>query len=134
MNRPALLIYQEQLDSLLIIHRLLRMLTESTYALLLAATPEDTLVYAQTHPVTLAVIDYLPPRDGQMDGLDLIRSIKASAPATYIIVTSLYMTPHLAHDIALAGADACLATPFPLDRLEALVTHSLQGTVERQRG
>jgi CheY-like chemotaxis protein len=134
MKRPALLIYQEQIDILLIIHRLLRMLTQSTYELLLAATPEEALGYTQTHQVTIAVVDYLPPRAGQMDGLHLIRSIKASTPSTYIIATSLYMTPNLTHDMTLAGADACLATPFPLDRLEALVANGLQGTAERQRG
>jgi CheY-like chemotaxis protein len=61
------------------------------------------------HEVAALLLDLTLPR---MDGIEVLRRVRALTPALPIVVMSGAMTPALEADIARAGATGCLAKPF----------------------
>jgi DNA-binding NtrC family response regulator len=61
------------------------------------------------------------------DGLDLLRYIRQTVPATRGILMTAFGAPALCQQALAAGAYACLAKPFRLQELWAIVQPALQG-------
>ena len=81
--------------------------------------------------IDLAVVDIHMP---EMDGLELLVQLRATAPALPVIVMSGGdQTRDLAllEDVKLLGATAALAKPFSLDELYTVVAAALAGRVPR---
>jgi DNA-binding NtrC family response regulator len=72
-------------------------------------------IHARQYPVRLLITDLRLP--GDMDGLDLVKRLRAKAPDTPVVVVSGF---HQQVD-SLRGNDIhWLGKPFPLQRLETL--------------
>jgi two-component system, response regulator, stage 0 sporulation protein F len=116
-SRPAIVVVEDQLDLLGILSRLLRDFAD-TYDIVMASEPTAALEQIRRRDVPLVITDYNMPG---MTGLQLIMSIKASAPQTHIILLTAYASPLLEQRAFAAGADDFLTKPFSIDRLEQMV-------------
>jgi DNA-binding NtrC family response regulator len=68
--------------------------------------------------------DYFAPSG---DGLLLVRHIRQTVPSTRAILMAAFGAPELSHAALAEGAYACLAKPFKLQDLWAIVQPALQG-------
>ncbi|MCF7837670.1 MAG: response regulator [Candidatus Marinimicrobia bacterium] len=76
----------------------------------------------QNHPLDLLITDLRMPR---MDGLSLIRHLRAQRPSVPIIVLSGYVTDGMASELADLPACHLLAKPFQLAALTAALDQAL---------
>jgi len=84
---------------------------------------EAQLVLAQ-HPFRVVLTDYFAPSG---NGLALLRYICQTVPGTRGILMAAFGAPELWHAALAEGAYACLAKPFRLQDLWAIVQPALQG-------
>lgn len=68
--------------------------------------------------------DYFAPSG---DGLILVRHLRQTVPSTRAILMAAFGAPELCHTALAEGAYACLAKPFKLQDLWAVVQPALQG-------
>ena len=61
------------------------------------------------------------------DGLELLRYIRQIAPGTRVIFMAAFVAPELRHSALAAGAYACIAKPFRLQEIWAILHTALQG-------
>jgi DNA-binding NtrC family response regulator len=84
---------------------------------------EVQLVLAQ-RPFRMVLTDYFAPSG---DGLALVRSLRQTVSDTRGILMAAFGTPEIWHAALAEGAYACLAKPFRLQDLWAIVQPALQG-------
>ncbi|MCL1827504.1 MAG: response regulator, partial [Candidatus Cloacimonetes bacterium] len=73
----------------------------------------------QAHPeITLAIIDRIMPK---MDGLHLLKKIKALRPNLPVIIASGLLQESMVRDFIENGAADCITKPFRLEHLKRLL-------------
>jgi two-component system response regulator HydG len=113
--RPHLLVVDDELPVLKIIERLA---ASADFDVVTCASGTDALRALMQRPADLAMVDLRMP---DVNGLDLLRQIRASFPGCEVIL----MTAHAAVDSAVEaiklGAREYLTKPFDLDRLRRVL-------------
>src|SRR5262245_41667472 len=61
------------------------------------------------------------------EGLALLRHVRQIAPDTRVILMAAFVAPELRHAALAAGAYACIAKPFRLQEIWAVLQAALQG-------
>lgn len=88
-----------------------------------AACGQEALERMAADPVDLVLTDVRMPG---VDGLELLRAVRARAPAVNVVLMTAYHDPAVTLVAAREGARACLHKPLDLVDLRALV-HRLLG-------
>ena len=118
---PAIILVDDEPDVRIILQHLLTSIAQG-YELVAVASGAAVLAVLAERSVPLLITDYNMPG---MNGLDLVRKVKAAAPSTMIVMASAYATPELAKRAQLAGADYFMAKPFVFEQLEAIAQEVL---------
>jgi len=121
--RPAIIIVDDAADIRRLVQRLLHDLTRD-FDLIAVDSAAKALEQLERRTVPLLITEYAMPG---MNGLDLIRLVKLTAPATTIIMISAYASAELHARALSAGADHFLAKPFPLSQLAEPALRALRG-------
>ncbi|GAB4256149.1 sigma-54-dependent transcriptional regulator [Deferrisoma sp.] len=98
-------------------------LAEEGYAVATAASGEEALEKLDRAAFDLVVTDIKMPG---MDGMDLLRRIKAEAPETQVIVITAFGTIEMAVEAMKAGAAEYITKPFNRDELKLAVRKALR--------
>ncbi|RMG96981.1 MAG: sigma-54-dependent Fis family transcriptional regulator [Candidatus Dadabacteria bacterium] len=98
-------------------------LAEEGYAVATAASGEEALEKLDRAAFDLVVTDIKMPG---MDGMDLLRRIKAEAPETQVIVVTAFGTIEMAVEAMKAGAAEYITKPFNRDELKLAVRKALR--------
>jgi FixJ family two-component response regulator len=88
--------------------------------------PEGFLLYAQSHPVRLAVLDVWMPNKS---GLEVQAQLQVVSPNTKVIVMTGRQIPAMRATALEGGAFAFLTKPFDDETFLALVRQALGSTV-----
>lgn len=88
-----------------------------------AANGRDALDYLADHRVTLVISDLRMPR---MDGIDLLREIRARYPDTAVIMITAVADVDVAVKCLAIGAMDYLTKPFHLEEVRARVRQALE--------
>lgn len=99
------------------------LLTRSGYNVLIAENGKKALALAASHEVDLLLTDLIMP---DMNGVELLRSVKARTPDCAAILITAYGTIKTAVEAIKLGADNYLTKPFELDEVLALVRRALE--------
>lgn len=101
------------------VYRLLTGLVESLgYTACGAATGEEAIARYREKRPALVLLDLLLP---DMDGLQVLKSLKELDPFCRVVMMSGYNTIDSAVQATKLGAENCLTKPVPLDELEILL-------------
>jgi two-component system, response regulator, stage 0 sporulation protein F len=114
---PAIMLVEDELDILMLLHRLMRNLTAG-YDIVTVNSGAEALVQIALRPVPLLITDNNMP---SLNGIALTRAVKAAYPTTRVALMTASATPDLERRAQAAGVDYYLPRPFPLDRLETIV-------------
>ena len=87
-------------------------------------SPAEAHAVLAQQPFRVVLTDYFAPSG---DGLILVRHIRQTVPGTRAILMAAFGAPELCHAALAEGAYACLAKPFRLQDLWAIVQPALQG-------
>ncbi len=115
----AVLVIDDEVDLLQSYERILRRLG---YDVVTAACGETGLSIAQAKDVALVVVDLRLP---DMDGLDVVRAIRAGPDPPPVIVITGFASAATRHAALRAGAAGYLSKPFSVLALTALVRNIL---------
>jgi response regulator RpfG family c-di-GMP phosphodiesterase len=88
-----------------------------------AANGRDALAYLADHRVTLVISDLRMP---QMDGIELLREIRARYPDTAVVMITAVADVDVAVKCLAIGAMDYLTKPFHLEEVRARVTQALE--------
>jgi two-component system response regulator HydG len=124
--RPVLLVVDDEPGIVTLIERFARKIG---FDVTTAGNGRDALVALQSAKAAVALVDLRMP---DVDGLELLRAIRAADPNCKVIL----MTGHSSVDTAIEaiklGAMDYLSKPFDFDRLEELLT-GVRDEIERRR-
>lgn len=87
-------------------------------------SPAEAQAVLAQQPFRVVLTDYFAPSG---DGLALLRYIRQTVPGTQGILMAAFGAPDLCHAALAEGAYACIAKPFRLQHLWAIVQPALQG-------
>jgi two-component system, response regulator, stage 0 sporulation protein F len=118
---PAIVLAEDEPEVRIILQRMLAHIADS-YELVAVETGAAALAALAERPVPLLITDY---NMLGMTGLELAQKVKATAPATMVVLVSAYATPLLEKRALAAGADYFLPKPFAFDQLETIVRQAL---------
>jgi CheY-like chemotaxis protein len=118
---PIILLVDDDLDTLDLLHRLLVTFTHRTEIVAVASGAAALAVTAE-RPVALVLADYLMP---EMNGMQLTSAIKATSPTTRVAIISVADMDEVGQQAKAVGADDVLAKPFVLAQLEDLIAESI---------
>src|SRR5262245_43649617 len=118
---PAIVVADDEPDVRIILRRMLASVAAG-YELDTVGTGHDALAAVAVRPVPLLITDYNMPG---MNGVELTQRVKATAPATTIVLVTAYITVELEQRGKAAGVDYFLAKPFSFDQLVAIVRKAL---------
>jgi DNA-binding NtrC family response regulator len=90
-----------------------------------AANGEEGLKQLHHAPARLVFCDVRMP---QMDGLEFLRAVKAQLPQTQVVMITAFGSVETAVEAMKEGADDFLLKPFSVDRVEAILDRTLQGS------
>ena len=88
-----------------------------------ASDGEETLKLINEVNFDLIILDIKLP---DMDGLDLLKTIKEHRPDTVIIIVTAYGTTEVAIESIKLGAYDCIFKPFDDDKLEKQILNALK--------
>jgi phosphoserine phosphatase RsbU/P len=100
-------------------------LLDSDYTILQANNGKEGLHLFTLHHPDLVITDLNMP---YIDGMDLVRNIRASRNRTFIIVCSAYLKNPA--EVLKAGADLCLTKPVELAQLKKSIDSLLLNSVQ----
>ena len=124
--RPVLLVVDDEPGILRLIERFARTVG---FEVTTAATGLEALERLHSHKAAVALVDLRMP---EVDGLEVLKRIRAADPACHVIL----MTGHASIDTAIEaikhGAMDYLSKPFDFDRLQQLLAR-VRGEAERRR-
>ena len=94
--------------------RLLKRHFEGDYAVAGFSDPEDAVRHVKKNPADVVLTDLSMPK---MDGIEVLRSIKAEFPDTDVVVMTAYANVETAVEAMKKGAYDYIVKPFSLDEL-----------------
>ena len=112
-------------DEVAIIQLLTQLLERSSYKVTVALDGKEGVELYRKSPADLVIVDIFMP---EMDGLEVIRQLKAEFPQVRIIAISgggSGGTRNLLPDAEKLGADQILRKPFKLDEFLQIVEREL---------
>ena len=118
---PAIVLVDDEPDVRIILRRLLASVADG-YTIASVGTGADALAVIAARPVPLLITDYNMPG---MSGVELAQRVKATSPATMVVLITAYISAELEQRGKAAGADSIVAKPFSLDQVEAIVRRAL---------
>jgi len=89
-------------------------LSEHGFRISEAVDGQDALKVLASTAIDLAIVDVEMPR---MNGVDLVKQIKAKNPRFPIIMITAYATMNMPADLLKIGIDAFLQKPVRMDKL-----------------
>ena len=113
-------------DEEVICNILARRLTREGYACVMANDGREALKYFYNHPFSLIISDIKMP---EMDGIELLKRVKAMNPNMMVIMVTAYPDIDLAVEAMRLGAYDFIIKPADLD----LVILSVKKALERKR-
>jgi DNA-binding NtrC family response regulator len=119
---PVILIVDDAPDVLLLVEVLLHHLTP-TYDIVTALDAQSALRHMAQRTVPLLITDYMMP---EMNGLQLTAAVKATSPATHVILISADDSAALEQRAREQQVDTFLPKAELLDRLEDVVRSVLR--------
>ena len=124
-SRPIIVLVDDDAQVLQVLRRYLERAFSAT-AFELITTVSAQFAYETCHkqPVRLLICDYLMP---DMNGLQLTRLVKATSPATQVVLITGLATPNTISAAHQAGIDSVLAKPFTLPALSNALNTLLHG-------
>ena len=117
----AVLIIDDEVDLLQAYDRILRRMG---YDVITAERGQTGLSIAQSKEIALVVVDLRLP---DVDGLDVVRAIRAGPDPPPVIVVTGFASAATRHAALQAGAAGYLSKPFSVLSLAALVRNTLGG-------
>jgi DNA-binding NtrC family response regulator len=84
------------------------------YEVEIASAGAQALALAEAKPQDVIFLDIKMP---QMNGVEVLRRLKAMSPGTLVVMMTAYALPELMAEAERLGALAILAKPLPLDRI-----------------
>jgi len=101
------------------------------YSITTAGSAKEALCRLREKYYDLVLTDVRMP---EMNGLDLLKKVKASAPQTPVVLLTAYGTIQNAVDAMKHGAFDYLMKPFSSESLESVVRRALASMPEREAG
>ena len=98
-------------------------LSDEGYEITAVDSAERALAALRKQPADLVITDLRLPR---MDGLELVRRLKARKHAAALIVVTAYGTETTLRRLQADGVHACFPKPFLMDRLRKSVESALK--------
>ena len=124
-SRPLLLVVDDEVAVLRIIERFAR---KAGFDVVASASGADALRALMRKPADLAMVDLRMP---DVNGLDLLRQIRASVPSCEVILMTGYAAVDSAVEAIKLGAREYLTKPFDFDRLREVLT-AIRVEIERR--
>jgi len=121
--RPILVVDDEQP----VRTALFESLTRLGHAVDLAENGAEALQKFKSQPFDLVITDVRPPR---LDGMEVLRQVKKSAPQTPVVIITGHGTVDDAVEAMREGAFDYIVKPFPLELIEETVRRALNGSVQ----
>jgi DNA-binding NtrC family response regulator len=119
MNRPAILLVDDDLDILTALQDLLE---HDGYLVTAVSTCHDTLEQLRTDRYAALLLDNGLP-DG--DGLLLLQTIQETRPTLPVLILTAYITPDLTAEALSRGAFACLTKPYDPQEIKTLLRRAV---------
>ncbi len=101
-------------------------LSDEGYEITAVDSAERALAALRKQPADLVITDLRLPR---MDGLELVRRLKARKHAAALIVVTAYGNDATLRRLEADGVHACFPKPFLIDRLRKSVESALKAKV-----
>lgn len=111
-------------------HYLKKTLGRAGYAVVTARDGPEALVIAQESPPNLAMVDVRMPG---MDGVSVMRSLRATLPRLPVVLMTGYGTVQHALTAMKHGATDYVTKPFRVEAVLATVTRALAGEAAGER-
>ena len=115
VTRPLLLVVDDEEPVLRVVERLA---ARAGFDVASCANGSDALRSLTRRPADLAMVDLRMP---DVNGLDLLRQIRASVPGCEVILMTGYAAVDSAVEAIKSGAREYLTRPFDLDRLHQVL-------------
>lgn len=103
------------------------MLTKLNYGISSVASGEEAVVYLQSHPCDLMVLDMI--MDPGMDGLDTYKMVLEIFPKQKAIIVSGFSESDRVHAAQAFGAGTYVRKPYCIEKLGLAVRNELDRTV-----
>ena len=114
--RPTLLVVDDEIPVLKVVERLAG---KAGYDVVTCASGTEALRALMRKPADLAMVDLRMP---DVNGLDLLRQIKANVPGCQVILMTAYAAVDSAVEAIKLGAREYLTKPFDFDRLREVLS------------
>jgi DNA-binding NtrC family response regulator len=124
--RPVLLVVDDEPQVVSLVGR---HAAAAGFEVVTATGGREALALLQQRPADVVMVDLRMP---EINGLEVLREIRARVPGCEVILMTGYADMHSAVEAIKLGARDYLAKPFQVDRLRDLLTSVLQET-ERRR-
>jgi DNA-binding NtrC family response regulator len=124
--KPVLLVVDDEASILRLIDRFARKIG---FDVALAESGEEALVKLQTEKAVAALVDLRMP---DVDGLEVLKRIRATDPNCQVILMTGHASIDTAIDAIKHGAMDYLSKPFDFDRLQQLLT-GIHDQIEQRR-
>ncbi len=119
MERPRILIADDEEG----IRESLRLILGEDYELAFASDGEETLARLAQESFELVLLDIKMPK---LDGLEVLRRIKANGLTTPVLVLTAYQSVELAREAVKLGALNYLPKPFEREQILTAIRGVLQ--------
>ncbi len=126
--QEEVLVVDDEPQMLIAIHETLR---RRGYAITTAGSAREALCRLRERYYHLVITDMRMP---EMNGLELLKKVKASMPHTPVVLLTAYGTIQNAVDAMRQGAFDYLLKPFSAESLESVVRRALDTMPERDTG
>src|SRR5215213_2305734 len=123
--RPLLLVVDDEIPVLRVVERLA---AKVGFDVVACANGADAMRTLMRRPADLAMVDLRMP---DVNGLDLLRQIRASHPGCEVILMTAYAAVDSAVEAIKLGAREYLTKPFDFDRLKQ-VLEDIRAELERR--
>src|ERR1043166_9031957 len=123
--RPSLLVVDDELPVLKVVERLA---AKAGFEVETCASGTEALRQLMRKPADLAMVDLRMP---DVNGLDLLRQIRANVPGCEVILMTAYAAVDSAVEAIKLGAREYLTKPFDFDRLKQVLT-DIRVEIERR--
>jgi two-component system, NtrC family, response regulator PilR len=99
------------------------MLKKEGYRVFLASNGEEVMKWAEKEIFDLILMDIRMPR---MDGITVLKKVKASSPETIVIMITAYASADTAIQAMREGAYDYITKPFKVDEIKLVIRNALE--------